>query len=371
VKKTLIALATAGIACAASAQSDAQSSVTLFGVMDTAYTYGSGSLTHISRLTNSNWQSSRLGFRGTEDLGGGLRAIFWLEAAVNTDDGTGPATNSNNQVSGAGTVGGLTFGRASWVGLVGRFGDIRLGRDFAPHHLNYTYMDPWQTVGIAGSAVHMGRANGLAGWGALSNTGGVRVSNQIEYRTPQNLGGFFLHGSHFLGENPSIPAATSDDGTGNSLRAGYTNGPATVAVGWGQAQFGRTATVGDVKFRNIGASYLIGNTQVMGMWARDEFNTLTPFEVTGWLVGFISRVQAFEFRGSYSTSQRENSNNALNPEIRKLGLGVGYNFSKRTTLYTNVAYLKNSGGSAAALGAATTAPNASSKGLDIGIRHTF
>ena len=110
MKKSLIALAV----LAASGAAMAQSSVTLFGVVDATYAYGSGSVSNKSQLTNSGYNSSRLGFRGVEDLGGGMSASFWLEAGLNNDNGTGGVTNTNNQAA-TSTGGGLTFNRRSTV----------------------------------------------------------------------------------------------------------------------------------------------------------------------------------------------------------------------------------------------------------------
>src|SRR5205085_4224819 len=130
MKKSLIALAVMAAAGAASAQS----SVTLFGIVDAAVSrYDSGgSGDAVTKLTNSGYNSSRLGFRGTEDLGGGTSASFWLEAGLANDDGQGAATNSNNQASGAGAAvagrQGLTFNRRSTVSLSGGWGEGRLGR---------------------------------------------------------------------------------------------------------------------------------------------------------------------------------------------------------------------------------------------------
>jgi predicted porin len=80
----------------------AQSSVTLFGVVDTDLAIGRGSVADRTQLSNSGNATSRIGFRGVEDLGGGMSASFWLEAGLSTDDGQGNATNSNNQPSGTG-----------------------------------------------------------------------------------------------------------------------------------------------------------------------------------------------------------------------------------------------------------------------------
>jgi len=109
--------------CASVGLAQAQS-VEVFGVLDVAYlsTTATGSPKAVSLSTDSN-TSSRLGFRGNEDLGGGMRASFWLEAAHSPDNGTGSVTNVNNQSSGqasspAGTQ-GLTFGRRSTVSIAG------------------------------------------------------------------------------------------------------------------------------------------------------------------------------------------------------------------------------------------------------------
>src|SRR5215470_7863612 len=87
MKKSLIALA----ALAAAGAASAQSSVTLFGIVDVNYAHYSvgGGGGHLNVLTNSGYNSSRLGFRGTEDLGGGLAASFWLEGALSPDNGQG------------------------------------------------------------------------------------------------------------------------------------------------------------------------------------------------------------------------------------------------------------------------------------------
>lgn len=117
MKKSLLLLSAMGLAGAACAQS----SVTLFGIVDATIAHGSGSIAKRTQLSNGGYNSNRLGFRGVEDLGGGLSAHFWLEAALAVDDGQGGATNSNNQASGTGaaTAGrqGLTFSRRSTVGI--------------------------------------------------------------------------------------------------------------------------------------------------------------------------------------------------------------------------------------------------------------
>src|SRR5688572_8621132 len=120
MKKSLIALAVMAAAGAASAQS----SVTLFGIVDATFNHGrADGGSRVTQLTNSGYNSSRLGFRGTEDLGGGMSASFWLEAGISNDDGrAGGAIPAGNQgVTIAGNS-GLNFNRRSTVSLAGGWG---------------------------------------------------------------------------------------------------------------------------------------------------------------------------------------------------------------------------------------------------------
>jgi predicted porin len=149
MKKSLVALAALAVAGVASAQS----SVTLFGIVDAAITgyetksegaFGNTFKTSATKLTNSGYNTSRIGFRGTEDLGGGLAASFWLEAALLNDDGT---TGGNVANVAPITTTGL-FNRRSTVSLSGGFGEVRLGRDYTPTFWNDTVFDPFGTTGV-------------------------------------------------------------------------------------------------------------------------------------------------------------------------------------------------------------------------------
>ena len=133
MKKSLTAIA----ALAVTGLAAAQSSVTMFGVVDAGVSYqsatsrdaatGASSKQTRTTLSNSGYNSSRIGFRGTEDLGGGLAASFWLEAPITNDDGA---------------TGISTFNRRSTVSLSGGFGELRLGRDYTPTFWNDTVFDP-------------------------------------------------------------------------------------------------------------------------------------------------------------------------------------------------------------------------------------
>lgn len=370
MKKSLIALAVLAAAGAASAQS----SVTLFGVVDAAVTVGKGSVADRTRLASGSYQTSRIGFRGTEDLGGGMAASFWLEAGLNTDDGTMAATSTNNQASGtvaapAGSSQGLTFSRRSTVSLSGNWGEVRLGRDYNPQFWNLTVFDPFGSVGTGTSLTHINAygANPINGGGPYARGGGVnglgvRSSNSIGYFLPRNLGGFYGQGQYFMGENLKNGAATKDDGTGVGVRVGYAAGPFNVAVAYQTTEF----AAGDVKTANIGGQWDFGVAKLQAQYNRDR---TVGQSYNSWLIGGLFPIGAGEIRASYS--QLTSDAVGADPRARKIAVGYVHNLSKRTALYTTYARVSNSNGQSIALNASTTAANSSSSGFDFGVRHSF
>jgi predicted porin len=383
MKKSLIALAVLAAAGAASAQS----SVTLFGIVDATLAWGRGNGAGSSdrfQLTNSGYNSSRLGFRGTEDLGGGMSASFWLEAGLNNDNGSGAATNTNNTVAGSTGGGGLTFNRRSTVSLGGNWGELRLGRDYTPAFWNLTVFDPFGTNGVGTNQMLNGVGSGVnpfTGTAAASaNPGGfyptqVRASNSIGYFLPRNLGGFYGQAQYYSGESPSN---TPRDGKGYGARLGYAAGPFNVAGSFGRthisAAIGTPAvtTAGDIRTWNIGGQWDFGVAKLMGQYGRDDAQIGAPeVDGKGWLIGTLIPVGAGEIRAAYSEYRISSNIVAADPKTQKFALGDVHNLSKRTALYTTYAYVKNRDGAASALNGAVTAVNDSSSGLDLGIRHSF
>jgi predicted porin len=351
MKKSLIALAVLAAAGAASAQS----SVTLFGIVDATVAFGRGSLTDKTQLTNSGYNSSRLGFRGTEDLGGGMSASFWLEAGVNNDNGSGAATNANNQAAAAALGNGqqgLTFNRRSTVSLAGGWGELRLGRDYSPQFWNLTVFDPFGTNGVGTTQTLNSIITGVTA---------VRASNSIGYFLPGNLGGFYGQVQYYMGENNDAGLATDDDGNGLGLRVGFASGPFNVALAMSRTEY----ATGDVKQNNLGGQWDFGVGKLQAHISRDKAGTL---DGKGWLLGGLFPVGAGEIRAAYS---RYETDAAGQPETKKIALGYVHNLSKRTAVYTTWARVKNSGGATQALNGATTGANTSSSGLDIGVRHSF
>jgi predicted porin len=337
----------------------AQSSVTLFGVVDTGLVVGKGSVANRTQLAPNSLSSSRLGFRGVEDLGGGMSASFWLETGISTDDGKGVATNTNNQASGAAPAGqnggqGLTFNRRSTVSLSGTWGEVRVGRDFTPQYQNLVVFDQSGNNGVGtGQTINS----------IITGVTSVRASNAIGYFLPSNIGGFYGQAQYYLGENPSNAGATKKDGTGYGVRLGYSKGPFNAAISVSKTDY----AAGDVQQNNVGASWDFGVAKVMGHVSRDKAG---PVNGAGWLLGTQIPVGPGEIRVGYS-QYRTDLVTGPDPKSQKVALGYVHNLSKRTALYATYAHLRNSGGAASALNGSVTAANASSSGYDLGIRHIF
>jgi predicted porin len=339
--------------------------VTVSGQVDLALAHGSGSVSNQNQLANGYLGASRLAFKGSEDLGGGLKAGFWVESGFNADTGSGQNTNTNNQPSGATGNGGLTFNRRSHVSLGGNWGEIRLGRDFVPQYMGLADFDPFD---VGGSGVIEVLNSSIVGPTA------VRASNSISYLYGHGFNaaaigygprgfsgsGFQFHAMYYLGENPS-GSATSKDGTGYGARADYSTGKFTVSGAVG----GTSYAAGDVRRNNAGASYDFGVVHVMGMYEWDKKGEVSA---RGWLAGALVPAGVGTIRVAYS---RYGTDAAGSPTAKKWAVGYLHPLSKRTTLYTAAAHVSNGGTSASALNGAVTAPGQSSNGFDFGILHTF
>jgi hypothetical protein len=194
MKKTLLAVAVLGAFAGTAA---AQSSVTLYGVADANVERIKGA-TSLTRISSGGVQGSRWGLRGTEDLGGGLKAVFQLESGFNIDTGT----------SGQG---GALFGRQAYVGLAGSFGAVRLGRQYSP-------MD--DVAGMVGTKTH----DVLSVVPIIGNGDYNRVNNAVTYLTP-NFGGFTAQVQYSLGAENQNTNTSKDFQKQYSMHAMYSGGP--------------------------------------------------------------------------------------------------------------------------------------------------
>ncbi len=349
MKKTLIALA----AVAATGAAFAQSTVTLFGVVDAGYASvknsaaGGSAATSKSGITNSGLNSSRLGFKGEEDLGGGMKAGFWLESALaNDSDATA-----------------FTFSRRSTVSLMGGFGEVRIGRDYTPSFWNTTVYDAFGTNGVGQAST----PNLMALAGVATNTTAVRSSNAVSYFTP-NFSGFTAQVMVGFGENQKT-SGTAAVKTGDymGVRGAYAAGPLSVAAAYGKLEGATDAA--DIKTTNIGASYDLGMVKPFVFWGEEKNATA---KVGAYEFGLTAPVGPGTVRAAYSKYDVKNSTN----DASKLAVGYVYDLSKRTSVYGTFARVSNKGAqtlSVANNGLTNTAANAGGKstGYEAGIKHTF
>lgn len=335
MKKTLIALA----AVAATGAAFAQSSVTLFGIVDLNIRNVRQGGDNLTSMSQDGIASSRLGFRGVEDLGGGMSAGFWLEAGLNPDTGT-PA--------------GVQFQRRSTVSLMGGFGEVRLGRDYTPTFWNHTVYDPFGTVGV-GSSVNTFT---VLGSGATTL---VRANNTIAYFTP-NLGGFGAQIQYAFKETP----AANDPNEYAGIRLTYAAGPLSVALA--TASEGSSIATESFKRTNIGASYDFGFIKPMAQYTQGKFGAA---KVNHYLLGVVAPLGAGNIKASYVRSDYNAA--AGDADANQIAVGYDYNLSKRTALYGTFSRIanKNGGTKGLAPAAAAVTPSGNSTGLEFGVRHAF
>lgn len=371
MKKTLIALAalaaTAGVA-------HAQSSVTLYGVADAFVnsredktTTAAGVTTKLrqARVDGSGLSSSRWGLRGSEDLGGGLAAVFTLESGFDISTGA----NANNGGSTAANAGSVLFGRTATVGLKGGFGETRLGRQ-------YTAYDS-----LRGVTNNTYDSNTFATTGAIWGTGvqdySNRINNAISYASPV-FGGFSGSIVYGFGEDKT---ATSSASSSASVQVRYANGPLLIGVAhqrekvtvgsslFSGANFnslaaipaGTASTVADTrKYSLVGASWDFGVAKIVGSYNQAKNATFKDKE---YQVGVSLPFGAASVAAGYTHVKSDarvgtNTNDATGFSL----LGT-YDLSKRTTLYAGYINMKAETVNGAA--------EAKRSQFGTGVRHTF
>jgi len=341
----------------------AQTGVTLYGIADLGVTYASGSLGHKLMVGSGQLSASRLGLKGQEDLGGGLSASFNLEAGLNLNNGTGVSTSTNNQTSGVISSGGMTFNRASYLGLAHEaWGELRLGRDYSPTFNGHVNYDPAFLTGAGTSQTGTGSLTVFA----LPN--GARSSNGISYYTPK-LGNFLAQAMVGTGLNAQNGSPTQNDGNYYGIRVNYVNGPLDLSLA--SARY-KLSTVADLEEKVLGVAYTIGAIKLLGIYLRND--TGQSSDVTAAMFGATYTVGLTTFKTSLSRSNATAANSTPAGNTIKLVLGATHELSKRTQIYVTGATTRNSDGASAvpsSQAGAITGPNRGARALDIGVRHFF
>jgi predicted porin len=334
MNKTTTTLAAAAL-LAVAAPAMAQSSVTLFGVVDLAARSVDNGISQ-KQLAGSGLSTSRLGFRGTEDLGGGLRANFWIEGQINADDGN--AT-------------GQTWQRRTTIGLQGGFGEVRMGREKNPTGLTWEQLDPFSDTGL-GASGRMHQAFTVPTGGGYASFS--RSSNSISYHTPGSTGFF---GTAFLAAGEGTPGNKYTGG-----RVGYRSGPLLAILSYGITEV--TSSV-DAKLLTFGATYDMKVVRLFGMYSTTDVGAA---DQTNWLLGVSAPFGKTTLRASYH--EVDGGGSISNRSAKHASVGADYALSRRTAIYANYAKIGNRNTNFVVATGPTRAGSGSS-GYEVGLRHSF
>jgi len=358
MKKSLVALAVLGTIAGSAA---AQSSVTLFGLVDLTTRYTKANGQSLSKLSNDGSSSSRLGVRGVEDLGGGLKAGFWLESGLAAD--TGAAGGNVGNAPAAGAPVSTFWNRRSTVSLMGDFGEVRLGRDKTAVNLTMDDFDPYGDVGQGA----MYNTYSVLGSGATSFGSSTvnRNNNQVIYILPSNLGGFYGQVNVAAGEGVSTPGSGSQKQY--SGRVGYKDAALNVAGSYAETDI----TTGKLKVSNLDVSYDFGMVKPVATWTQIKFGA---YQQSNYTLAATAPVGPGLIEASYTDSQANDAAKAakLGGKAQHFSLGYIYSLSKRTSVYANVSEIKNDSLSKIALADTVAINNGGGSGsVDVGIKHSF
>jgi predicted porin len=357
-KSTLMMAGVMAMSVGAACDAYAQSNVTIYGIVDAALVYSSNQGGKSNTYERSgNLAGSRLGFKGTEDLGGGLNALFVLENGFNVDDGSMSSANT-------------LFNRQSYVGLnSSAYGSLTAGRQYTPYYLFVGPVGPTSAL-TGATGAHPGDIDGL------DTT--IRLNNSLTYTSPA-FGGAQVSAQYGLGE------AAGSTSTGNAFSValkydidalrfalGYLklrNG-ANLAAGWSATASGSFPTsvinkgyltAESAQLVAAGARYKIGQLELGGNASNVQYEpklgslfSQTATFNTGGLLATYQLTPAVFVSGGYSYTREKAANGITDPATyQQLALEQTYSLSKRTSLYLLESHQYAKGKTLGATGAAS------------------
>jgi predicted porin len=320
----------------------AQTNVTLYGILDAAVssqdTGGPEGRTTV--INSGNQSSSRFGFRGTEDLGNGLKAMFNLEAGTAID--TGAADSA-------------LFGRRAVVGLEGGFGSLTLGREYSP------------IAAIAGATDAFGQGFYGSNLSAFTtNRLTRRLANSVNYKSP-SWNGLKLLAAYSAGE---VTAVNTPSGDLKGVGAEYTLGGLYLGAAWHTIN---RVPADEDKETAIGAAYKfdqLGGFEIKANWMAADREGAAKYKQAN-----LGGSMPFGAHRVYANYQQQKQGNAKGDAW---ALAYSYSLSKRTNIYASYASLDNNSSGVFGLtsSSVTITPAATALGADpsvfsLGLRHTF
>lgn len=354
------ALVLTGLALSSAAEAQGSSSVTIYGIVDAGVEYArtsAGATTpaaSLKSLVTGSQSASRIGFRVNEDLGGGLRAVAVLEHGFDVDTGT--------------QTGAAFWGRDSYVGLGGSWGEVRLGRTYTPAFF----------VLLSGDVNRLGFYGNAGGYARLGPTGQTRAANGVNYISP-SLGGVVVRAVYAFGESITAP---SDAGRVIGGSGEFTRGPVYAGVFHHVRKDvfpAGSSTSDDTTFTGATAKYDFGSFAVAAGAAR--FNpagpdTATSGTTTSWWLGGLAKVGAGEIRLS---GGRLRMSLPAGASGRGTLFGASYThpLSRRTSLYATLGSMENDGAGRFVLEASSrtvalpVSAGTDTRGFAAGVRHVF
>jgi predicted porin len=343
VKRKLLAICLGTIAAGAA---QAQTSVTLYGIGDGDVRVDHTAIGTLKSVGSGGESGTRWGLRGTEDLGGGLKAIFTFEQGFDLADNSVPqgsvaGTTPNSPVNSAG---GRMFSRTAQVGLSSaQAGDILVGRAYTPFYVSWTSIDPM--------------AGGFIGGAQNFAVGSVtRFDNGIYYNSPKFYG-VQLQAVYRLGESDTTNATTGSvksGGNAGNVSLSYASGPILVAASFMSIKNAIDNNTDRTQF--VGASYDFSIVKVDAMYFHDKNQTTNRRQA--YALGVTVPIQAFNvFAQVGKIDNRYDLNNSLLKfdDALFIGLGANYSLSKRTDIYASWGRQNNKGN---AVNVVTDASNA-------------
>lgn len=351
-KKTFIAAAAASVL---SAGAHAQTNVSIYGVMDSGVEYAShaGAAGSAVRLVSGGTNTSRLGFRGTEDLGGGLKALFRLESGIAIDTGA---------------LDGDLFGRHAYVGLKGGFGTVVAGRSSST---TFDFMLPFDPQGYSP----------LYSWATSGNaTGGrkdgmpARISNVVKYATTFN--GIKLGASYGFGEK----AGDTTDNSKYAVGAGYTGGPFSAALVYdrvnGTAAAATPGAFDKASTIHLGLGYDLSPSVKLRFGYRDYKRTLAsgaPDLRSGmyWTGVVYKASPKLTVTGAVYYQDIKNVAPGADADPLMFALRTKYALSKRTFLYASVAHARAKNGKLVSVSRDDAGFADNQTGVVVGVQHRF